>query len=1103
MATLVHVQAATYGQKVSLNFKNASLSEVLDEIQKQTGYDFLYNSALIDQKKTITIKTQETELKQVLTNILSSRDLSFEVDKNSVLIKRSKTPAHLIEVRNQALEKEEEQKRTISGRVQNASEELVSGATVSIKGTHTGTSTDEEGEFSISVEAEDEILVFSSVGYIPQEIPIESQSVINVVLQRQVDDLDEVVVVGYGTQKRVNLTGSVATVSGEEVAKTPTNNLSNAIGGRMPGVASVNSDGRPGNGSTIRIRGLSTLNDNSPLVVVDGIIRSDGFGNIDPNEVASISVLKDASASAVYGARAANGVILITTKRGKVGKPSLNYTGFVGLQEPTQYPKLMTAYEYGKTRNQAFKNQGYDPSDPAQQHNFYTDEELAVFKTTGTDWYKESFKKNSLQTQHNISIAGGSETIQYFGSLGYLDQEGIYDYIGFKRFNLRSNVDASVTESLTVGLNLEARQELFESPSWTANDIFHRVINVAPYRLAYHQSGRPANTTGSHPVEMIRSSGYDDLEYNIFQGTLFFNQNLSALLDGLSFNGNFSYYKQHLFNKKFATPYVMYDEDEKGNVINEKIVGGQSSLYENFDDLTNSTYSLSLNYEREFAKNSISALILYEQYESKGRNFNARKEDFVSDIKDEFFASGPNNQSIDGRGYLNDARRSLVGRVNYAYDGKYLFEGTFRYDGSYRFPENKRFGFFPAFSAGWRVSEEQFFKNIESLNFISNLKLRVSKGLIGNDRINAFQFQESYSLVAGAGPVIDGQAVSQVAYGVYPNKMITWEKQDNTNIGMELSVLNSMLNLEVDYFFRNTRDILWNRERSVPGTFGRLLPNENYAKVNSKGIEFTLSHQKSFDKLSYNLRLVASYATNKVTQIDDPENALDFDKQIGRPIGFISGYQSSGLFNSKEEADSWYGGVQFGQQNLPGDIKYLDLNGDGKITIDDQKVIAKYGSEPRIMYGFAGGLTWGKVDMNFFFQGAAQRNMMLTSAGRVMYLNGGSSNNFAYLTDSWTEGNKDAKYPLAWVDSRSINNRDSNFWLRKAGYMRLKSLDVGYNFSSDWLQRVRVTKLRVYVSGFNIFTLSQVKELDPEAATGAGNYYPQQRNFNLGLMVTF
>lgn len=1094
----VQLSAATLAQNLTLKRKKASLREVFDEISKQTGFFVLAGTTLLDQAEPVTIELKNMPLHKALEKILENQQLEFTIEGKDIIIKREESLPSAKEKPPTFLKQEIK----INGKVVDQSNKPIPGVSVRIKGAQrNGTTTNNEGVYQLTIPHQG-VLIFTAIGYQPKEVATDGNTAL-VVLQDSQEGLDEVVVVGYGTQKKINLTGSVATVDGAELAKSPTNNLTNAIGGRMPGVSAVNGNGRPGSGSTIKIRGLSTLNDNSPLVVVDGIIRTDGFGNIDPNEVDNISILKDASAAAVYGARAANGVILVTTKRGKLGKPSMNYTGMVGMQEPTQYPRLMSAYEYALTRNQAFLNQGYDPSNPAQENYFYDDDDLERFKTDGTDWYKESFKKQSLQTQHNLSIAGGTEAIRYFGSLGYLDQDGLYDNIGFKRYNLRSNIDANISKSLTVGLNLEARQEVSDAPSWDANDIFHRVINVSPVRKAYYPSGRPANTTGSHPVEMIRSSGYDNKEYNIFQGTLFFEQKLAALTEGLSLRGNFSYFKQHMFNKKFALPYTMYDEDEAGNIISEKMVGSKTSLFEVFEELNNATVNLSLNYDHDFNKHHVSGLLLYEQFSAKGKTFNARKEDFSTDIKDEFFASGPTNQTIDGNGILNDARRSVVGRFNYAYDSKYLLEGTFRYDGSYRFPKNSRYGFFPAFSAGWRISEEGFFKQASALDFINSLKLRVSKGLIGNDRVDAYQYQESYALVSGAGPIVDGQALPYVAYGVFPNKAITWEKQDNTNIGLDVELFKSAFGLEIDYFFRKTRDILWTRDRSVPETFGRVLPDENYAKVNSKGIELTLTHQKSFTDFSYNLRLVGSYAVNEVTQIDDPANALDFDRQLGRPIGFRAGYESLGLFQSQQQADSWYGGYQFGQKSLAGDIQYQDIDGDGQITIQDQKVISSYGSDPRMMYGLSGNLNWKNFDLNFFFQGATQRNIMLTGSGRVMYLNGGSSNNFAYLTDSWTADNPDAQYPLAWIDSRLVNNRDAQFWLRKAGYVRLKSVDIGYNFQSDWLKQRHINTLRIYLSGFNLFTVSQIKELDPEAETGAGNYYPQQRSYNLGLSLSF
>ncbi|CAL1519335.1 TonB-dependent receptor [Chitinophaga sp. MM2321] len=1091
----LQVSAKGFSQRITLSQKNTPLKKVFSELKKQSGYDFLYTNETLQRTSRVDVDVKGSSLEEALEACLKDQPVTWTIIDKTVVIKpRIAASDNIVVAPKPPI--------TISGRVTDDKGEPVEGVTIRGKGQSYGAHTDAKGNFTVNATSTKDILVFSFIGFVTREIPIGNETFLTVVLTPEIKSADEVVVVGYGTQKKINLTGSVATISGSELKKTPTSNLTNALGGRMPGVIAVNSNGRPGSGSTIQIRGLSTLNDNSPLVVVDGIIRTDGFGNIDPNEVASISVLKDASAAAVYGARASNGVFLITTKRGKTGKPTITYTGMAGSQSATQYPKLMSSYEFASVRNDALKNQGYDPANPSQAGLFYSAADLEKFRPGITDWYKETFKKNSMQMQHNLSINGGTEAIRYFMSLGYLDQDGMYDNINFKRYNLRANVDAKITKSLNIGLNIDGRQENSNTPGWDANDIFNRVINVNPVRPAYYPDGRAFNSTGSHPIEMIRSSGYGNKVYNIFQGTLFFEQKL-LFVDGLSIRGTGSYYKQTLLNKSFNTPYTMYDEDDAGNIINTKVVGGKTSLSQVYEGIDNHTLNLSLNYAKQFKKHDVGGLLLYEQFGSKGSTFTARKEDFATNVKDEFFASGPANQTIDGSGIINDARRSIVGRLNYAFDSRYLFEATFRYDGSYRFPKDSRFGLFPAFSAGWRVSEESFFKNSTAMRFMNNLKIRASKGLIGNDRVDAFQFSDAYSIVAGSGPIFNGLAAPYVQYGVYPNPGITWEKQDNTNIGLDANFFNSMLGLEFDYFFRETRDVLWSRDRSVPGTFGRALPNENYAKVKSKGFELTLTHQQQINSFHYNVRFTASYAVNKVTQIDDPSSALDFQKQLSRPIGYQAGYAALGLFRSQQEADEWYGGTQFGQKSLAGDIKYADVDGDKEITLNDQRVLSDFTNTPRMMYGLSGGIAWKNFDLNFLIQGAAQRNIMLSGSGRIMYQNGGSSNNFAYLADSWSPANPDAKYPLAWVDKRLMNDRNSDFWLKKAGYARLKSVDIGYNFNGNWLKRKNMQTLRVYAAGYNLFTWSQLKEFDPEVETGNGSYYPQQRNINIGVNVSF
>jgi len=989
---------------------------------------------------------------------------------------------------------------TISGRITSATDHSpLLGISVFVKGTSNGVTSNKNGEYSIKAMG-NATLIFSSVNYERKEVPVSNQRKINIELQENLNGLSEVVVVGYGTQKKVNITGSISTVAGQELQQTPVSNLTNALAGRLSGVIGTNGNGRPGKGSTLEIRGVSTLNNNSPLVVIDGVTQ-DNFEDINPDDIESISVLKDASSAAIYGARAANGVFLITTKRGALGQPTITYAGSVGVQQPSQYPELMSAFDYATIKNVALKNSGVPADDPS----YYTDEQLNNFKQgIGTvDWYKETFKKNSPETKHNLSINGGTEAIRYFASLGYVDQDGMYDKINFKRYNFRTNVDAKINKTLNVGLNLEGSERFDNTSGYDANDIFNEVIqttNILPG--AYWPDGKPVNTSGQNPAEMIRSSGYSAYQNNFFTGTLFFDQKLS-FIEGLSLKGTYSITKKYNYVKWFQTPYASYDEDGEGNVTNTKVNGGNTSLDEYYTQEQASTANLSLNYTKSFNKHDISALFLAEQYSDEGNTFTAHKQDFATDLKDELYASGPLNQSSSGNGIINDFRQSLVGRLNYAYAGKYLFEASFRYDGSYRFPKGHRFGLFPAASIGWRISDEPFFKNSETLRFIDNLKLRASKGVIGNDRVDPFQFQDAYSINTNIGPIIGGAALPLVNYGVDPNPTITWERQENNNIGFESSFLNSKLGLEFDYFFRTTKDILWTRTRSVPETFGRSLPSDNYARVKSHGIEVTLSHENNVGQVNYNIRLIGSFATNKVDQIDDPANALDFQKQLGRPIGYVAGFQALGIFQSEEEANNWYGGYEFGQKTIAGDIKYEDVDNDGIITDNDQKILSNYGSTPAVTFGFAGGIKWNGFDLNFLIQGAASRTLLLSGYGRQAFRSGGATGTFKYMMDSWSPDNTDAAYPIAVLSPRSVDDRNSNVWLKDAAYARLKSVNLGYTFKSSLLDKYNVKSLRIYVSGSNLFTWSQIKEFDPEAEVGTGAYYPQQREINLGVNFSF
>ena len=1093
---LSQVVAATYAQttKLSVSVKEETLENVLKQIEKQSEFLFFYNLEEVNKNEKISITKKNSSIQEILDVITEKTGLKYTIKDRHIVLTVQNNPAPALVT---------QQERKITGTVSDAFGPIA-GANIVEKGTTNGTTTDMEGNFSIEVSS-GAILQVSFIGYIQQDIAVKGKSVIKVLLKEDTQALEEVVVVGYGTKKKINLTGAVAAIEGKALTQTPIANLSNAVAGRMPGVMAVNSSGEPASGSTLSIRGKSTLNNNDPLIVVDGIPR-DSFNAFDPNEIESITVLKDGAAAAIYGARANNGVFLVTTKRGKKEKFSITYNGTVSSQSPTMFPEVMNAYEFATNTNMALDNMGYDRNNPAHASRYYSDENIEKYRTgqAGGDWYDASFKNHSLMQNHNVTINGGTDIVKYFLSMGALDQDGMYDNINYKAYKFRSNVDADISKVLRVGVSLDGRYEVKETPAVGSTALFQHATAVLPTLSPYLPSGRPINTGGEHVVEEIYRSGYDRTKYNTFQGTLTANLKLDAITQGLSANGNVSFGKYYDFGKVFSTPYTLYSEDEDGNIIGSKTAGGEggkTTLKESFNQTYSTFLNVGLNYQRTIGKHDLSGLLVYEQNQSLGDSFSGTKRDFPIDSKDELFVSGSLNQSLTGTSKINDARRGIIGRFGYIFDTKYLLEASFRADASYIFPKDKRWGFFPAISAGWRISEEGFFRGNSSLDFISNLKLRASFAQVGNDKVNPYQWQDSYVISATSGPFYNNAAQSIAYYDVFPNSNITWETANNYNIGVDADFWNGKLGVELDYFIKDTRDILWSRVRSVPGTFGRKLPNENYASMVNKGIEVTLTHNNQVGKVNYNLRFTTSYAKDRVTKIDDPTNAMDYEKQIDRPLGFIYGYKSLGLFQSQDEAESWMGGQQFGVGSMAGDIKYEDIDQNGIIDSRDQTVLSENGNMPRLMFGLSGDFTWNNFDFSFLLQGAAKRNLMLSNRARVTFLSGGNS--YTYLADAWSPENTDAEYPQMWVGSRSINDRDSDFWMKNAAYLRLKTITLGYTFPQFSIRNWDINHLRVFVSGQNLLTFSSLDGLDPEAGSGTGMYYPQQKLFSIGLNVNF
>lgn len=1092
---------------VTISLKDEPLMAGFQKIEQQTNFRFAYVDLLLSPYQHWNLPAGTRSVEETLDLLLNNTMLVYKVNQSSIaILQRKKETRPAVEPAGSC---------TIRGRVFSEEGTPLPGATILVQTAGRGTTSDTAGSFVLEHVKLPARIQVRMVGYVAQELHVKEKrsAPFNIMLENDTRSLDQIVVVGYSAQKKRNIISSIATVPGTEIQKVPTLNISNALAGRVPGILATTTSGRPGIGAYFRIRGKVSLNEPGPLVVVDGIVRNDEYGNIDPYEVETISVLKDAAAAAVYGARAAGGVILITTKRGTMGRPVVTYNGSVGTESPTRYPRLMNAYEYAVMRNQGSLNAGYDPANPIDAGRFYTAQQLEDFKSgkAGTDWWKTVFSEKGSLSQQHLSIRGGSEHIRYFGMLGSAYQQGLWDSYNFRRINLRSNIDARINATLTAGVNLEVRRSITHAAGLDAYNIFEHTVQSPPTIPAYTASGRYYDAMIPHPLADITESGENMQRDEVFQGTVFFEQQLSFITKGLSVKGTAAMVRRQYFQKWWRTPYLLYSEDAQGNITGVRSIGigdqVSTSLFEESRQFTNNTYNISLNYTKAAGKSEFSGLALYEQISQNSDYFNASRRQFPTDRLDYFYASGPDQQTIDGRSAIDDVRRSLVGIMNFTYNNRYLVNATVRYDGSYRFPPGRRWGLFPSVSAGWRLSEEPFLRNT---GFFSDLKLRASAGITGNDNVGAFQYLDEYFFsqgqVAGSfppsyAPVLDNEPTIVLYNGVYANPGITWEKLRTANFGVDATVLKGRLEMNFDYYFRTTTDMLWDRTRSVPATFGRRLPKENYAEMKSNGWELVLHYTGQTRVLQYNLGVQGTFATNEITRIDDPLNGPSWEKRQGRPIGFQVGYRAAGIFQSEAEVEKWYGGMQFGQQQSPGDIRYEDVNGDGEITDQDQDVISTYDILPQFTYGISGSLRWKGFDMDFLFQGAARRSLMLSMEAITLF-RGGKYNSFAYLTDAWSPENTDAKYPRATIDASFNNNRYSTFWLRDASYLRLKTVNIGYTFNWPWLKKDN-KKLRVYVAGANLLTWSPFREFDPEAENGVGYYYPQMRNFTLGAGFSF
>jgi TonB-linked SusC/RagA family outer membrane protein len=997
---------------------------------------------------------------------------------------------------------------TVTGTVVDVSGEPLAGVSVVQKGeTDKGTMTDVAGKYSLQVSGTGVTLTFSYIGFIAQDIVV-SGNILNVTLKEDLLNLDEVVVVGYGAQKKVDLTGAVVAVKGAEVVKSPMVLVTNSLAGRLPGVIINNRSAEPGKeGTSILIRGQNTTGNNSPLILIDGVERSD-LGQINSNDIESISVLKDASA-AIYGARAANGVLLVTTKRGSLSKPSITFSYNQGFTQATRRPIMADSYTFAKVYNEIEENDGRAPR--------YTAEELEKFRTgsdpdnyPNTDWYDFIMKKATPQHQSNISVSGGSERVKYYLSVGEITQDGQYRYSStkLKQYNVRSNIDVKATDNLTVGLNLAGRYDDKHYP-WDSDRGW---INSHIY--LYHPMWQPfwpgtnymtPNRDNQHLINLVSDNGGSrDTDIKTIQTTLSLKWDI-PWIKGLSVDGSGSYDAASNFTKTFQKPTYVYYKNATTGALEEGLSGGTTAMANLTDraDYYSMVYFIAkINYDRTFGLHHVGAMLAYEQAQTKNNYFYASRSDFVSTAIPQLFAgssdkSKHNNSGSAGQG----ARQNYFGRINYEYAGKYLVQFTLRRDGSPNFPENKRFGYFPSASVGWRLSEESFMKNI---NFVNNLKIRSSYGVMGNDQVNAFQYLTSYGF--GNNYVIGNNDVIGLVQSSVPNPNITWETAKTWDVGLESSLWNGLFGIEFDVFKTRRSDILRRRNAVIPTHTGLSLPDENIGIVENRGFELILSHDNTVKDFTYRLSGNMSLARNKVVFIDEAPGAEPYQLATGRPMDSRLIYNAIGIFRDENAIENYphFLGAR------PGDIIYEDANKDGTLDSRD-RIRIDDGSVADIVFGFSANVSYKNFELSILLHGQENTNLLLgrgkgnTGDGWFPIMSPSFGNYPMWrANDRWSAENPDGTMPRGDAGIWTNNTESSTHWLADAGFLRLKNLELGYNLPQEVCRKLRMQNLRFSVSGSNLFLIyDHLKDvgLDPEG--DAFWLYAPQRIYSIGVSLTF
>ncbi len=1082
-----------------------SVEEVLEVVKKQTNLTFIYRSDLFDTSPMVQVKKGSIRVGDLLDKCAELIGFDFDFTKNGAFVLNKKPKA----------EEKEVVQQSVSGTVSDEDGVPLPGANIVEKGTTNGTQTDFEGNFSISVSDENAILEVSYIGFATKEIPLNGQTSLAIMLEESAAGLEEIVVVGYGTQKKLNLTGAVSTVQAEDLENRPITSASQALQG-MQGVYINQVGGQPGqDAATIRVRGVGTLNDNNPLVLVNGIEFS--INDLNPNDIESITVLKDAASAAIYGSRAANGVVLVTTKKGSE-QSEISYSGSVGVQKVISLPRVVKdPIQWFELYSQA-------------QRNFGTSEEALVFPQPlidefeagmqtdpftypNNDWYDIMFDLAFIQ-EHNLRFTGGSEKTTYAFSLGLLDQDGVLRGTDANRYNANLNINSELKKNISIGANINYSYKTWDEPVVGIPEAMQMIYKAQSYHPTYLEDGNygmnwfdiPGHRRYRNPLALT-----DEGDADIYNQKLFLNTFAEIKLPfDIVYKMNVGLTNENQRRKIFTPQITLYDAKTKepttiqagGNPF-VTFQGQQRGVDQRDDESQTWTIFNTLNWNRQFNETTELSLLLGTSYEKfKNSFFTASNEGYLGNDLFELNAGSTNNQ-VSGR-TLESSLISYFGRANYVLKGKYLLEANFRYDGSSRFAEGNKWGFFPSLSAGWRINEEKFLRDVD---WLGQLKIRASWGQLGNERIGNFRYLDLIS--PGQDYIFGGTLNPGTAVLVDNDDQISWETTTISNIGLDATFFTGKLSTSLEYFIKETDDVL--RPVGIPAQVGSLGgPIRNIGKVENKGVEIALGYRNLTRDFRYDVSGSLTYISNKVVNLDGEIILDDFSSdgrgpfnitQEGHPINQFLLYESDGLFQSQAEIDAH---AFQGNDTRPGYIRYKDLDNNGVIDLNDRRPFGN--TIPKYTYSFNINLGYKNFSLNTFWQGVEDVQTYNKHVSGVPFWFG-TSLPVGWANDSWSPDNPDASFPLLirYQDAQSTLFRGSDYWLLDASYLRLKNIQLKYDFSSNMTEKLGLKKLSLFCNAQNILTFTSLKDFDPETEILGNDFfnYPSTKIYTFGLNVSF